>query len=221
MFLDSVGRLFRDGPVRVNSFLSDDITSENAEVLHQFVSGRIDANETLRVGNRWEDKLTTTMRLSTYEKSRSALVLIQEELKMTRSRPAGVADEMTLLTGSNKGRGEIFGDLLIYLMFPAFQQVNLAAERSLVRGDHSRIALALRMYQLATGTFPTDLSSRAPRFLLEALLDRLSQQPIKFASRRIIYKFSSAVNNGRFETELDRAPMATSDDLVIELKTEM
>ena len=218
MFLDTVGLMLREGPGGWSELLGGEAEPALTKMLGQVAMQSIDADETMRVGNRWYNKLVANMRLATYQERRAAFALNEEELKVIRGNSTGVTATLTLLAGSNKGRGEMFGEMLVTMLVPAIQQVDVAAERSLVRRDQTRIALALRMFQMETGLFPATLSRLAPRYLPEVPLDRFSLQPIQYASEGMSCKFSSVGKNGKDDSDLDQPPEATSDDLLVELK---
>ncbi len=229
MFLDSVGLLLREGPHGLHTMLGEQPESAGMKMIGQFMMRSIDADKTLKMGNRWYDKLHANLSLPTFAERRAAAALTNKELTELQADTTGATAALTVLAGSGAERGELFADILVTMLLPAIQQVDVASERILVRRDQSMIALALRMYHMETGAFPADLGRLVPRYLPEVPSDRMSDQPIRYVAGEVRCKFSSPGNNGQYDTDLNDTDLndtdlksegAPSDDLVVELNLE-
>ncbi len=220
MFLDSVGFLLREGPDGLHTMLGEQPESAGMKMIGQFMMMSIDANKTLKMGNRWYDKLHANLSLPTFAERRAAATLLQTELQELRADATGATAALVVLGGSGAERGELFADILVSMLLPAIQQVDIASERILVRRDLSKLALALRMHHMETGSFPADLNRLAPRYLPEVPSDHLSGQPLRYVPGEASCKFSSAGSNGQHDANLEAVGAAQSDDLVVELNLE-
>ena len=220
MFLDSVGLLLREGPDGLHTMLGEQPESAGMKMIGQFMMMSIDADKTLKMGNRWYDKLNANLSLPTFAERRAAGALLQTELQELRADATGATAALVVLGGSGAERGELFADILVSMLLPAIQQVDIASERTLVRRDLSKLALVLRMYHMETGSFPADLNRLAPRYLPEVPSDRLSGQPLRYVPGETSCKFSSAGSNGQHDADLKAVGAAQSDDLVVELNLE-
>jgi hypothetical protein len=191
MFLDTVMMMDRQG---VKGGLGLRLSDEAAQ---SFLKG-IDWDPALRKGNRWYDRLATTLRVKDRAAREQQLDQLEKEL---RELAKGLEDEDRLAKLvssklSSEARGALVGDALVANLIPAVRKVQMASDRDQQIQRNLHVAFALAIYQRDHGRYPKNLDELAPKYLAELPSDVFNGKALKYQVSKKGYLVYSVGPNG-------------------------
>lgn len=173
---------------------------------------RVDWNVVLRTANGWVDRLVAIARRPMGRNRRGALQLLAQQ-----AEAAGQAALKTLAPEA-KGAGRTvisraLGDILSSSLVTSGRLVT-TEEYTQLRGDLSRVALALAVYRADKGEYPVSLAELAPRFFA-----RLPRDP--FTGAIPVYERQGAgylLYSPGLDQKFDRERGGSGDDVVLRVR---
>jgi len=215
MYLDGVVAMSR-GPVELSESLGeqepaprpgDAPGAELARQLHRALANAaltaaIDWNETLRVGNRWYDRLVEAVSRPTRRERREALERLEDELDAIRDQtrdPVNLAKSYLRVRSPRTTMGELFGNSLFALVMPSVEAATDPEDRAQARFDVSRLAFALAAHHAEQGRYPDRLDELVPGHLDEIPDDPFAEESYRFRPGDGGYLLYSVGPNGKDE----------------------
>ncbi|HEV3440712.1 MAG TPA: hypothetical protein VG122_25375 [Gemmata sp.] len=200
--------------------LNPDGDDKTPNVFGELVLNGIDWDSALESINQRHDRMAAAMR----EKDRGErarkmdqIVVDIRTLKPKAADPGRLAEMLRDGMEPKKAKGQVIGDILITLMFPAAHLVQDGFDKTTQTFDNVIVAFALARYQRDNGKFPEKLGALAPKYLPQAPRDLFSgKAPIYRATGDGYLLYSVGVNgidDGGRGTD-DQPP---GDDLVVRM----
>ncbi|MEZ6055542.1 MAG: hypothetical protein R3C01_02445 [Planctomycetaceae bacterium] len=171
MYCDSIGYLFRGGDDFFEMMGVGAGNNRLEKALFRAGMLGVDADEVLKVGNGWYDRMVAALRTVDPEGRRVALKALDVEFRALKEKTTGTRGAITALVGDKTERGGLMGNVLVALMLPAVSAVNNAVDRSAATLDISRLGMAVRLYHFDHGQCPESLSALVPKYIAEVPRD--------------------------------------------------
>jgi hypothetical protein len=131
----------------------------------------------LKNANRWCDRCVAAARLPDHAAREEEWAAITRDLKALRQQVSGTGLIARALKGPDE-RGEILGNILICLLFPAVEKVQGAADRVEQAQRNLYLAFALAAYQRDNGRYPAKLAELTPKYLAKIPDDLFAGKPL-------------------------------------------
>lgn len=196
MFLDSV-TLLGQGQISIAALTGDDDPLEGGP-FDRLLKATVDWDEVRKKGNEAYDELVAALEVEGAEERRQALAEIEEDRAATRSKLTGGAllkDVLSSGSASNVATDRM-ADVLIAMLTPALQQVDVAQVRCLQQNRNVVLAFQLQKYKVKTGEYPEDLPSLEKSLSITIPPDLCNGQPLKYSKTGDGYFVYSVGANG-------------------------
>lgn len=196
--LDSVMLLVRNGVDQLRS-LEDAAFAPNQKnaVLAKTLSRSINWDPALINLNRFLDRCVKAMRIADREARQQELMALENEIKLLKQSASADAISVGKVFMGPRARGEMMGNILIGLLFPAFEKLQQAADRSEQLNHNQQLAFALAAYRADNGKYPVKLEELVPKYLKSVPNDLFSGQPMIYRLTDNGYLLYSVGQNGK------------------------
>jgi hypothetical protein len=121
------------------------------------------------------------------------------------------------VTMNRAERGEMIGDILIGLLFPALQKVQDASDRVKQGERNLQVAFPLAAYRADHGRYPAQLDELAPKYLPKVPGDVFSGGPLIYQPEGHGYLLYSVGPNGLDEDGHGRDDDPPGDDIRVRM----
>lgn len=136
-----------------------------------------DANQMLKEGNRWYDRLVSVASLESRAERQSVLRDIDNELSRLQ-KPQGT--QLLGVIFSRNQRTQVVSDMVVALMLPAAGAALTAADRGQAQLELAQVATALAIYKLQYGQYPETLDALSPEILEKVPEDLFAAAPLTY-----------------------------------------
>lgn len=179
-------------------------------------SRSINWDPAFRNTNRMYDRLAATSRLPDRATRNAELAKIENEIKQIQAelRETGLFEKV--LMGKTE-RGEMIGNILLTLMFPAVQKIQDANDRIEQQQYNLQLAFALAAYRADNGKYPAKLDEIAPKYLANIPGDIFSGKPLIYKRSDNSYLLYSVGVNGLDEEGRSIDDTPKGDDLRVRM----
>ena len=158
----------------------------------------LDANVMLRDINRFYDQVVAAMREGDYRERQRRLGETRERQQAwLESKPTAFQLAWMVLTGNRTAISRQVSKVLISLLFPAVEQVQVAEDRTVMRSQLLKVACALAEYRAVEGGYPESLDALHPTYLDEIPVDFYADAPLKYRRVGEAFLLYSVGANGK------------------------
>jgi hypothetical protein len=179
-------------------------------------SRSINWDPALRNANRWFDRCGAILRITDRAKRGQELVEFDRDLWNLKQPAPGIGTLRKWLM-SSEGRGEITGNVMISLLWPAFMKVQESSERREQYQRNLSLAFALAAYQRDKGRYPAKLDDLIPAYLKTIPNDLFSDEPLIYRPMDKGYLLYSVGLNGIDEDGRGYGDEPRGDDLSVRM----
>ena len=180
------------------------------------ISQSVDWDLTLKLVNKWYDRMATALRNPDYSERCAAVKQINDEVKKLVERIQGPRALLSLF-GGKTAISQAMSDVLLSHMLPAVQAVSLAEGRVIQRMRNLEVAFALKAHQTDRGSYPDTLEIIAPKYIAEIPIDLFSGQALSYAKISDGYLLYSVGENEQDENGRSFDDNPQGDDLVVRM----
>ncbi len=199
--LDIVVLLARKGPRAVpGDIFGGALPAGYEELARRLTPDDVDWDPALQVVNQWFDRLATAMRVKDRQEREKQLKLADKELKGLKATLSNVEELGKRLLGKDatpQTRGKLAGEIVVYLLLPAVQKVQLARDRDEQLQRNLHLAFALAAYRADHGAYPRKLDDLAPTYIAAVPDDLFTGKALTYLMERDSYLLYSFGPNGR------------------------
>jgi len=205
--LDAMMSLARNGPGMLDQLAGPGgpAPAKN-RVFGRLFTRSIDWDPALRNANRMYDECVEASRLPDRPARQKELAKVEAGIKKPTPGPLARA------TMNRTERGEMIGNILIGLLFPALQKVQDASDRVRQAERNLHVAFALAAYRADSGRYPGKLDELVPKYLPEVPGDLFSGGPLIYRPEKDAYLLYSVGPNGADEDGRGREDAPPGDD---------
>jgi hypothetical protein len=200
--------------------LNPDGGGKTQNLFGEMVLDGINWDPALENVNRWYDRMAAALREKDRGERTRKMDQFTADLRTLKPKATdrGRLAEM-LRDGKEhaKAKGEVVGDILITLMFPAANIVQDGADKATQTFDNVIVAFALAWYQRENGKYPDRLEQLAPRYLAQAPKDMFSGKDLIYRPAGNSYLLYSVGPNGRDDGGRGSDDQPPGDDLVVRM----
>lgn len=153
--------------------------SRKDPVLDKLFTRSVDFDPAFRNANKMFDRCVAACRQPDRAARKQELAAIENDLKKAKLEAAelGTFDKMTI--GKSK-RGEMIGNILTSMLFPAVQRMHDACDRSAQIHNNLLVAFALAAYRADHKRYPATLNELAPKYLTKVPGDLFSGKALNY-----------------------------------------
>jgi len=155
----------------------------------------VDWDPAFRNINKMFDQCAAASELTDPAARRQAYARIESEIKARKASLAGMNPLDRALLGRER-RGEMIGDILITLLFPAVEKIQVASDRTEQLLVNLDLAFALAACRADTGRYPARLDDLTPRYVATVPADVFSGKPLIYRPTDAGYTLYSVGANG-------------------------
>ncbi len=186
-----------------------------AKVLSEFATLGIDWDPALLNINSWFDRLVAAMNEKDHADRAKKLAELDKEIKELKAKCTNPWTLAALPLSSGKEKGKVVGDIMISLLMPALQKIQIAWERSQQTEANLLVAFALAAYLSDEKHYPKELSELSPKYLKEIPKDLLSGKALNYQPSAAGYTLYSVGPNGKDEQGRNQEGTPPGDDIGI------
>jgi hypothetical protein len=227
VFVDVVVVVQRDGERALEqlgaAMLKDQVPSVDADRLPRPIAN-VDWYVTMRVGNRWYDRVVAAMRRASGAARDAEFARIDAELKAIGERGDTAANIQHYLNNAGadtEARGKQIAEALVHLLMPGFVKVSQNGDRHDQWQRNLRVAFALAAYQRDHSRYPETLASLVPNYLPEVPFDLFSSKALIYRPGEGGYLLYSVGVNRRDDQGHSWEDDPPGDDLAIRMPLRM
>jgi len=186
-YLDRLCWHARFGPRALGTLIglgsSGEHTPESPEGVFDSLTGLgaqmvIDANEALRAGNAWFDRVHAAFSMNSTHERIAALRQLEEELaRLSMERRDRNIMHQVLTSNSPAATA---GRYIVAVTAPAPASYGYVTDGALVRQRMALVAFALAAYRAEHGAYPADLAQVVPKYLKAVPEDTFSGKPLRY-----------------------------------------
>jgi hypothetical protein len=212
--LDALQMVRRGGPAALANLLDD----SSFVVPDQKALDAVDWATVMQTMNGGYDRLVVAMKVRDRAARAKAFEKVEADFLAAKKE---VADEKKLkkLSDAKDGKaiGKAFGGLLMSLLSPALQKVQLAHERGEQVAANLQVAFALAAYKADKGNYPAKLADLAPKYLQEVPGDLFSGKALIYKPSGKGYLLYSVGANGKDDGGKTYGDEEPGDDLPVKM----
>jgi hypothetical protein len=201
IFLDAIMMLDRNGIQAIDGLdgKGPEANQKAPDARTRRILEDIDWDTVLRVANRWHDRVVSALRARDRGVREKQLDQFDQELaKLKQGLSASGGVGKGFLTARNaKARGQLLGDTLVTLLFPALRKVNAATDRIEQTQRNLHVAFALEAYRREHGRYPDKLEALVPGYLERIPGDLFSGKALIYRQVESAYLLYSVGANGQ------------------------
>jgi len=191
--LDALVQVARHGTPDLDKI--DTAANQNADTNTRLFTWSINWDPALRQANQLYDQCAAACRLTERDARQRALedIHLAKYQMSVRFLDTGNAVK-SWISASN--RGKTIGGIVIGILFPAFEKVLEAEDRSEQTEHNLHVAFVLAAYHYDHGRYPATLEDLAPKYLEKIPNDLFSGQPLTYKPDANGYLLYSVGPNG-------------------------
>jgi hypothetical protein len=196
VFLDAAQSIRRDV---LRGFERGSFLGKNRDKDLENAMAVIDWEVMLSKSNRWYDRLVTAMREKDRAKRENELDKIEAEQEAIRKEIRKRGERAYLLRGKDdpKLAGELVGDVLVGLLFPATRKVQERYDIGMQTERNLQLAFAIAAYHCENGRYPAKLGDLTPKYLATIPDDLFSGKALLYRRTEKGYLLYSVGVNGK------------------------
>ena len=215
MALDIFLLLNRYGPGAIEAWGGNEITYSSNQVINSW--RKADWDPSLKKLNAWYDHLAEIGSEPDRMKRQDLYQQLRRDLTTRKQLITDESKSFSRLFDSTQSKVERHAEVIITLLTPAVDKVQLACDKTEQRIRHVRIALALAKYRREKKSYPETLASLSPEYLAVLPLDLFSGKPIIYRKTEKGYIFYSVGPNGMDDEGRSETSDPLGDDIVVQL----
>jgi hypothetical protein len=215
MALDALLAQHRYGPNATEAYMGKKFEPSDRRVLNSY--RKLDWDPELKKINAWYDQMVAILKEKDRVKQQGEF---QQMLMTTYSMRTKIDDERNSFWrffDSTQTRLTRMADIMIVMLAPAIQRVQLTRDRMLQHERLVRVGLALAIYQKEKGTYPTSLAELAPKYIATIPDDLFTGKPMIYRKTDDGYLLYSVGPNGLDEEGRDEKSEQRGDDIVLRI----
>ncbi|HEV3236672.1 MAG TPA: hypothetical protein VGZ25_06760 [Gemmataceae bacterium] len=170
----------------------------------------------LRNANAWLDRWVAALQIKDRQARMQELASIAEDLRTLKQEVANLDGIGKALTGPT-GRGEMIGNIVIVMMLPAFEKIQVAADRCEQTQRNLHLAFALAAYKIDQGHYPAKLDELAPKYIDGIPDDIFSGNPLIYRPVDKGYLLYSVGPNGKDDDGRSLEDEPRGDDIIVRM----
>jgi hypothetical protein len=219
--LDTIQMVDRHG-IRYLEALSNGHSKEITpfvEAVRESIVENIDWNPAFRNANQLFDRMVAAARERDRSNRAREWSRIDADLKTLRIKILESEDfaRQFLDLDDHKARGNCLGNMVICLITPAINKVQIAFDRQQQTQDNLRVAFACARYHCDHAQYPKSLDELTPKYLKQFPQDIFSGKPLIYRLTDKGYLLYSVGMNGKDDGGHGPDDDPTGDDLVIRM----
>lgn len=176
----------------------------------------IDWDPAFRNCNRMYDRLAAATRQTDRAARNAELTLIENDIKQLQLEVRATGPLEKAFLGKAE-RGEMIGNILLTLLFPAVHKVQEANDRIEQQQENLQLAFALAAYRADNGRYPAKLDDLAPKHLARIPGDSFSGKALVYKQTEDGYLLYSVGINGVDEEGRWTEDVPRGDDLRVRM----
>jgi len=162
------------------------------------------------------DRSVAALRIPDRRARVQAMAAIDQDLQALKRQVDAAGVIKKTLMGA-RSRGEMIGNILITLMLPAFNKLQMAAERCEQEQRNLHLAFALAAYKCDHGRYPAKLDELVPKYLQAIPSDLFSDKPPVYRLEDKGYLLYSVGENGVDDDGRGFDAVPRGDDLSVRM----
>lgn len=174
--LDATSAVARGGPSCLGNLATFDTSGNPKSVIGSLTDSllvsAVDWDIPLRIVNSWYDRTVAVARMPNRAERGKETSKFEKDIRAMAERVKDPKSfSLSLLGNPRRAISERVGQMLVSLLFPAFQGALAAEDRQAMQRDITGLAFALAAYRVEHGSYPTMLGELVPHYMNEVPKD--------------------------------------------------